>query len=147
MRERPTKMIRLNHVDLSRKHAFTFVRACEQTVCTSCILSVCLLCTGSSEVCTSCSPFYTGFLEAVASWDPNGFPAARPPNHGCSTRKGTVEVTEKQTKYATRAYHVVAKNMSAPKHHPNRQTKTVARDNERRKGNHNGQGEFPLNKH
>ena len=42
---RRTKMIQLNHHDLSHKHAFTFVRACEQTVCTSCTLCVCILCT------------------------------------------------------------------------------------------------------
>ena len=37
---RRTKMIQLNHRDLSHKHAFTFVRACEQCVCTSCTLWV-----------------------------------------------------------------------------------------------------------
>ena len=46
---RRTKMIQLNHRDLSHKHAFTFVRACEQCVCTSCTLWVCILCTQSSS--------------------------------------------------------------------------------------------------
>ena len=40
---RRTKMIQLNHHDLSHMHAFTFVRAREQTECTSCTLWVCIL--------------------------------------------------------------------------------------------------------
>ena len=39
---RRTKMIQLNHHDMSHKHVFTFVRACEQTVCTSCTLWYCV---------------------------------------------------------------------------------------------------------
>ena len=41
---RRTKMTQLNHHDLSHKHDFTFVRACEQTVCTSRTLWVCIQC-------------------------------------------------------------------------------------------------------
>ena len=47
---RRTKMIQLNHRDLSHKHAFTFVRAYEQSVCTSCTLWVCILCTPPVEL-------------------------------------------------------------------------------------------------
>ena len=43
-------MKQLNHPDLSHKHAFTFVRACEQTVFTSCTLWVCILCTHPFEL-------------------------------------------------------------------------------------------------
>ena len=48
---RRAKMIQLNHHDLSHKHAFTFVRACEQTACTSCTLWVCILCTDHASRC------------------------------------------------------------------------------------------------
>ena len=47
---RRAKMTQLNHYDLSHKHAFTCVCACEQTACTSCTLWVCILCTLSVEL-------------------------------------------------------------------------------------------------
>ena len=69
---RRTKMIQLNHHDLSHKHAFTFVRACEQTACTSCTLWMCILCTGS------------GAASSAASSEPHPEPArgsGAPPKH------------------------------------------------------------------
>ena len=50
---RRTKMIQLNHLDLSHKDALTFVRACEQTVCSLCTLWVCILCTDIVVVSSS----------------------------------------------------------------------------------------------
>ena len=47
---RRAKMRQFNHHDLSHKHAFTFVRATEQTVWTSCTLWVCILCTPPVEL-------------------------------------------------------------------------------------------------
>ena len=54
---RRTKMTQLNHRDLSHKYACTFVRACEQTVCTSCTLWVCVLCT-----------FLEPFMRSAGQW-------------------------------------------------------------------------------
>ena len=51
-----TKKIQLNSHDLSHKHAFTFVHACEQTVCTSCTLCECLFCVHSPSNCRYCVP-------------------------------------------------------------------------------------------
>ena len=47
---RRTKMMQLNRLVLSHKRAFTFVRACEHTVCTSCTLWLCILCTQPVEL-------------------------------------------------------------------------------------------------
>ena len=77
---RRTKMIQLNHHDLSHKHACTFVRACEQTVCTSCTLWVCILCTLSVELsilrsgnskpdCSACTDRFFLVIHCSSYWE------------------------------------------------------------------------------
>ena len=48
--------------------------------------------------------FHIGFLEAAATRDPNGFPAARPFNHGCRHRK-KAPLSQQRNKQKVRRWH------------------------------------------
>ena len=71
------------------------------------------------------------FLETVATWDPHGFPAARPFSHGRNLGICTVKATQKWEGGLGHKRNMRSSHMSVPERISNRYSKTVARTYQR----------------